>query len=134
MAFFDAFVPTAEPGGLLWLTSEVSSLMEKLSDFPKGSPEWQAHSRKILTHRTALAESTPETNLDLLMLAFTARQAVWMLENMKVLSPDKDHTAYWAAEASRALVGMQFRLEQLCGATTDDLDLDLGGGPIRRTQ
>lgn len=132
MSFFDFMaktVPPAEPGNLLWLACDVSSLLGQLLKLPRNSPEWHAKANEVLWHRMALAESEPKTTLDLLMLAFTARQAVWMLT-----TPDlhPDCREYWAREAASALIRIQWRLEIRCGVTTDQLDLDFAGVPGRR--
>lgn len=118
----------APPGDLLWLACDVSTLAGKMLRLENGSPEWKACVGDLLRHRTALAHSIPETDLDLLMLAFTARQALWILRNAEHLGTDKARRQYWGDEAEAALVRMQFVLEHRCGTTMDDLSVPFLGG------
>lgn len=123
-------VPSAEPNDLLWLACDVSSLMGQMNRIEDGSPEWRKCVGEVIRHRAALARSMPATDLDILMLAFTARQALWIVRNAEQLGTDEAKRRYWGDEAEAALVRMQCLLEQRCGTTTDELDLHFLGGAV----
>lgn len=120
----------AAPGDLLWLACDVSALAGKMLRTEDGSPEWNACVGELLRHRAALAHSVPETDLDMLMLAFTARQALWILRNADTFGTDEAKRRYWGNEADAALVRMQFVLEHRCGVTMDELGIHFFGGAV----
>lgn len=133
MSIFDCFrdpVPEAEPGNLLWLACDVSSLMGSMLKVEEGSPAHQAYAGEVMRHRAALAQSMPATDLDLLMLVVNTRQVLWILQNAERLGTDEAKRQYWSNEAEGALVRMQCLLEQRCGTTTDELDLHFFGGAV----
>ena len=134
MSIFDSLlddVPPAPPGDLLWLACDVSSLMGQLRHAEIGSPQYSDCIAEVLKHRAALARSMPATDLDLLMLAFTIRQALWLLRNAEQLQMDESRRRYWGAEADAAIIRMQCLLEKRCGTSTDELDLDFFGGSMK---
>lgn len=120
------------PGDLLWLACDVSALAGKMLRLEDGSPEWRACVGELLRHRTALAHSIPETDLDMLMLAFTARQALWILRNAACLGTDEEGRKHWGAEADAALVRLQLVLEHRCGTTVDELNISFHGDRAAR--
>lgn len=135
MGFFDFLkeeVPSASPGDLLWLACDISNLMERMGEEPQGSAKHDSLAATIFRHRTALARSMPGTDLDLLMLVFTARQAIWFLQTVDLSTLDESRRKYWTGEISDALTRMQCLLEKRCGTTTDELDLNFTGGPVRK--
>ena len=96
-----------------------------------GSPRHDECIAEVLRHRAALARSMPATDLDLLMLAFNIRQALWLLRNAEQLQMDESRRRYWGAEADAALVRMQCLLEKRCDTSTDELDLNFFGGSMK---
>lgn len=121
----------AAPGDLLWLACDVSNLMGQLRRAEAGSPRHDDCIAEVLKHRAALAHSMPATDLDLLMLTFNIRQALWLLRNANHLEMDEFRRRYWGKEADAAIVRMQCLLEKRCGTSTDELDLSFFGGSVK---
>lgn len=117
----------APPGDLLWLACDASALTGEMNRLEKCSPEWKACVGDLIRHRAALAHSIPETDLDMLMLAFTARQALWILRNAEVLGTTEAGRKHWGNEADAALVRLQLVLEHRSGTTMDELSIPFYG-------
>ncbi len=76
----------------------------------------------------ALVSSKPLTDLDLLMLAFTGRQAVRAL---RLLPVDEDHEGqrgYWLEELDSSLRSMQRLFEETTGHSVEELGFTLESG------
>lgn len=120
----------AEPGELIHLARETDRCA---ADFfrsggdPLSDEGWNLY-RLVFDHRMALVGSKPSTDLDLLMLAFTGRQAVRALQHLPVDESHDGQRGYWLEELDTALRSMQRLFEETTGHSLDDLGFTLGGG------
>lgn len=120
----------AEPGELINLARETDRCA---ADFFRSggdplSDEGRNLYRLLFDHRMALVGSKPLTDLDLLMLTFTARQAVRSLQQLPLDEAFDGQRGYWLTEIDSALISMQRLFEQTVGHSIDELGFTLGGG------
>lgn len=128
MGIFDSILGHAPPGGLLKLAREVGAMAADFNNAPAGSPEYLARAGMVYERRSALVRSEPVTDLDLLALAFTARQALYVLQSIDLTDLDDSKLAYWTSEASEALIGIQDLLERRAGMTMEEMGFDFLNG------
>lgn len=128
MSFFESLLGGAVPGELLNLAREVSALMAALGQAPAGSHSHFASAGKIFERRTMLARSEPATDLDMLALVFTARQAVRLLQTIDLAHLDEEKRAYWTGEITDALRGVQSLLERQANLTMEEMGFEIEHG------
>jgi hypothetical protein len=117
-------VPPAAPGKLIELARVVNKLVASFSSKTSSDSE----TKEVFLHRLALARSRPATDLDMLMLILTARQAVHVLQTYDLAVLDEGRRNYWCGELNDALVGIQVLLEDSVDSTLTELGFTIENG------